>query len=70
LSSYFNISFGFLANLVLIRLLVPEAFGTFALAGFAASAFVLISLSNIGRLTLLRERFPGGVLIPPAVWRG
>ena len=34
-----------------------------------ANASVLISLSSIGRLTLLHERFPGGVLIPPAVWR-
>ncbi len=33
-SSYFNIGFGFLANLVLTRLLAPEAFGTFALAMF------------------------------------
>ena len=33
-SSYFNIGFGFLANLLLTRLLAPEAFGTFALAVF------------------------------------
>ena len=33
-SSYFNVGFGFLANLVLTRLLAPEAFGTFALAMF------------------------------------
>lgn len=31
-SSYFNILFGFLANLVLTRLLAPEAFGVFLLA--------------------------------------
>jgi len=29
----------------------------------------VIGLSSIGRLTLLHERFPGGVLNPPAVWR-
>ena len=34
-----------------------------------ANASVLIALSSSGRLTLLRERFPDGVLIPPAVWR-
>ena len=40
-SSYFNILFGFLANLILTRLLAPEAFGTFALAMFF---FSLINL--------------------------
>jgi len=45
-SSYFNIGFGFLANLVLTRLLAPEAFGTFALAMFF---FTLLNLqSKIG----------------------
>jgi len=34
-----------------------------------ADASILISLSSIGQLTLLHERFPEGVLIPPAVWR-
>lgn len=34
-----------------------------------ANASVLIALSSSGQLTLLRERFPDGVLIPPAVWR-
>lgn len=34
-----------------------------------ADASVLIGLSSIGRLTLLHERFPEGVLVPPAVWR-
>jgi len=36
-SSYFNILFGFLANLVLTRLLAPEAFGVFSLAMFFLS---------------------------------
>jgi O-antigen/teichoic acid export membrane protein len=32
-SSYFNVSFGFLANPLLTRLLVPEHFGYFVLPG-------------------------------------
>jgi len=34
-----------------------------------ADASILIGLSTIGQLNLLWERFPGGILIPPAVWR-
>lgn len=34
-----------------------------------ANASTLIGLSSIGRLALLHERFPDGVLIPPAVWK-
>lgn len=30
---------------------------------------IFIGLSSIGQLPLLYKRFPGGVLIPPAVWR-
>ena len=30
---------------------------------------ILISLGAIGRLTRLRQRFPEGILLPPAVWR-
>jgi hypothetical protein len=30
---------------------------------------VLIALSTIGQLSLLHQRFPGGVLLPQAVWR-
>ena len=33
-----------------------------------ADSSVLIALSTIGQLTLLQKRFPGGVLIPEAVW--
>ncbi|MCJ7667753.1 MAG: oligosaccharide flippase family protein, partial [Anaerolineae bacterium] len=44
--SYFNIGFGFLANLALTRILAPEHFGIFALAWFF---FSLINLRpNIG----------------------
>lgn len=34
-----------------------------------SNASVLIGLSVIGRLLLLREKFPEGVLVPEAVWR-
>jgi predicted nucleic acid-binding protein len=34
-----------------------------------ANASILISLSSIGQLALLHECFPGGILIPPAVWK-
>jgi len=32
-----------------------------------ADASILIGLSSIGQLSLLRERFSEGVLVPPAV---
>lgn len=34
-----------------------------------ADSSVLIALSAIGQLALLPQRFPGGVAVPPAVWR-
>lgn len=34
-----------------------------------SNSSVLIALSSIGQLSLLRHRFPQGVLIPEAVWR-
>jgi len=34
-----------------------------------SNASVLIGLSSIGKLSLLRERFPSGILIPEAVRR-
>ena len=34
-----------------------------------ADASVLIALSSLGRIELLRERFPEGLVVPPAVWR-
>jgi uncharacterized protein len=34
-----------------------------------ADASVLISLSRLGHLGLLHQRFPEGVWIPPAVWQ-
>ncbi len=34
-----------------------------------ANSSVLIALSIVGRLSLLQERFPDGLLIPDAVWR-
>jgi predicted nucleic acid-binding protein len=33
-----------------------------------ADSSVMISLSNIGLLDLLRQRFPDGIMVPPAVW--
>jgi len=60
-SSYFNILFGFLANLVLTGLLAPEAFGTFALAMFF---FSLLNLHPSGRSRtgrLIRRRCGPGV---------
>ena len=34
-----------------------------------SNASVLIGLSSIGRLLLLPERFPEGIVVPEAVWR-
>lgn len=34
-----------------------------------ANSSVLIALSSIGQLTLLSQRFPEGILIPPAIWQ-
>jgi predicted nucleic acid-binding protein len=34
-----------------------------------ADASVLIGLSSIGKLSLLQDRFPEGVVIPSAVWQ-
>lgn len=34
-----------------------------------ADASVLIGLSSIQKLGVLRERFPEGIFIPPAVWK-
>ncbi len=48
LSSYFNLGFGFLANLALTRILAPEDFGVFALAGFFFSLLYLRPKIGIG----------------------
>lgn len=34
-----------------------------------ADSSIFIALSLIGQLALLPRRFPGGILVPPAVWR-
>lgn len=47
-SSYFNIAFGFVANLALTRLLAPEHFGIFALAAFFFSVVNLRAKLGIG----------------------
>ncbi len=48
LSSYWTIGFGFVANIILTRLLSPEAFGTFALAMFFAQLLRLEPKLGIG----------------------
>ncbi len=48
LSSYWNIGFGFVANIILTRLLSPEAFGTFALAMFFAQLLRLEPKLGLG----------------------
>lgn len=34
-----------------------------------ADSSVLIALSSIGQLQILHQRFPGGILVPSAVWQ-
>lgn len=34
-----------------------------------ANSSVLIALGTVGQLGLLSRRFPGGILVPEAVWR-
>ncbi len=48
LSSYWTIGFGFVANILLTRLLAPEAFGTFALATFFAQLLRLQTKLGLG----------------------
>lgn len=48
LSSYWTIGFGFVANIILTRLLSPEAFGTFALATFFAQLLRLEPKMGVG----------------------
>lgn len=58
-SSYFNIGFGFLATLVLTRLLAPEDFGVFALAGFFFSFINLRPKIGIGYAFAQRKETTG-----------
>jgi len=58
-SSYFNILFGFLANLVFTRLLAPEAFGTFALAMFFFSLLNLRPKVGVGQAFAQRPTTTG-----------
>lgn len=48
LSSYWTLGFGFIINIILTRLLSPEAFGTFALATFFAQLLLLQPKLSIG----------------------
>ena len=61
-SSYFNILFGFLANLVLTRLLAPEAFGTFALAMFFFSLLNLRPKIGVGQAFAQRPQTTGELI--------
>ena len=57
-SSYFNVGFGFLANLVLTRILAPEDFGVFALAGFFFALVNLRPKMGIGQAFAQRKETP------------
>jgi O-antigen/teichoic acid export membrane protein len=61
-SSYFNILFGFLANLLLTRLLAPEAFGTFSLAMFFFSLLNLRPKVGIGQAFAQRASTTGELI--------
>lgn len=62
LSSYLNVGFGFLANLVLTRLLAPEHFGIFALAGFFASLINLRPKAGINHAFAQRQEMSGALV--------
>lgn len=57
--SYFNIGFGFLANLALTRILAPEHFGIFALAWFFFSLINLRPKIGIGYAFAQRKETTG-----------
>ncbi len=59
LGSYLNIGFGFLANLVLTRILAPEHFGVFALASFFFALTNLRPKSGIGQAFAQRAETTG-----------
>lgn len=58
-SSYFNIGFGFLVNLALVRILDPEHFGLFALAQFFFSLVDIKSVLGLGRAYSQRKETTG-----------
>src|SRR5207248_1070426 len=58
-SSYSSVGFGFLANLVLTRILAPEHFGVFALATFFSLLFNLRSKVGIGYAFAQRRETTG-----------
>jgi PST family polysaccharide transporter len=62
LSSYLNIGFGFLANLALTRILAPEHFGVFALAGFFFALINLRPKSGIGQAFAQRSETTGALV--------
>lgn len=61
-SSYFNIGFGFLANLALTRILLPEDFGVFALASFFFALLNIRPKTGIGQALAQRKEITGGLV--------
>lgn len=61
-SSYFNLGFGFLANLALTRILAPEHFGVFALASFFFSLLNLRPKVSVGYAFAQRKETTGDLL--------
>jgi lipopolysaccharide exporter len=61
-SSYFNVGFGFAAGLVLVRILTPEHFGIFALAGFFFSLINLRPKIGVGQAFAQRETITGDLV--------
>jgi len=62
LSSYWTIGFGFIANIILTRLLSPEAFGTFALAMFFAQLLRLQPKLGLGYAFIQYKKTTGEAL--------
>ncbi|HOV85403.1 MAG TPA: oligosaccharide flippase family protein, partial [Syntrophobacteraceae bacterium] len=62
LSSWFNVVFGFLANIVLTRLLSPEDFGIFALGMFFFSLLNLRPRIGIGQAFAQRRETDGELI--------
>lgn len=60
--SYFNVAFGFVANLALTRILAPEHFGVFALGWFFFTLLDLRSKSGIGVAFGQRKEISGELI--------
>jgi len=62
LGSYWHLAFGFGANILLMRLLLPSAFGTFALASFFTSLCAVRSLINPDQAFVRQKEVSGDTL--------